>query len=181
MVGTRKAPFRPERVSFPRRHMVVDGRIDGESEVLALIDQRREHQVGEGEDGSALADSAGVEVCRGHFQFGDGRTGGDFNETGSDARRETVACVEVILQSHKQLIFPKLIVFGHIAKYAHFWESVLPPALPGFRIMKMTAATQMAMPIAIRKVKGSPNSSVPMRMAVKGSNTPRTAVLVGPM
>ena len=97
MVGTRKAPFRSERVSFPRRNVVVDGRIDGESEILALIDQRREHQVGEGEDGSALADTTCIEVRRGHFQFGDGRAGGDFHEPGSAACRETVACVEVIL------------------------------------------------------------------------------------
>ena len=47
--------------------------------------------------------------------------------------------------------------------------------------MKMTAATQMAMPTAIRAVKGSPNRSVPIRMAVSGSKTPRTAVLVGPI
>ncbi len=52
---------------------------------------------------------------------------------------------------------------------------------PGFRIMKMTAATQMAIPTAIRAVSASPNSTVPIRMAVSGSNTPRTAVFVGPI
>ena len=107
MVGTRKAPFRSERVSFPRRNVVVDGRIDGESEIFALIDQRSEHQISQGEDGATLAYAAGIKVGRCHFQFSDGRTGGDFHEPGSAARSETVACVEVILQSHKRNIFPK--------------------------------------------------------------------------
>ena len=38
--------------------------------------------------------------------------------------------------------------------------------LPGLRIMKTTAATQMAMPRAIFQVRGSPKSAVPIKMAV---------------
>lgn len=52
---------------------------------------------------------------------------------------------------------------------------------PGFRIINTTAATQMAMPNAILSVMDSPNRSVPIRMAVSGSKTPRTDVFVGPM
>jgi len=51
----------------------------------------------------------------------------------------------------------------------------------GFIIMNTTAATQMAIPIAILTVKASPNRSVPIKIAVSGSNTPRTAVFVGPI
>ena len=97
MMGAGQMPFRSERVSFPRRNVVVDGRIDGESEIFALIDQRSEHQISQGEDGATLAYTAGIKVGRCHFQFSDGRTGGDFHEPGSAARSETVACVEVIL------------------------------------------------------------------------------------
>ena len=52
---------------------------------------------------------------------------------------------------------------------------------PGFTIMKTTAAMQMAMPRAIFVVRGSLKKRVPMRMAVRGSKTPRMAVFVGPM
>ena len=47
--------------------------------------------------------------------------------------------------------------------------------------MNTTAATQTRMPAAIFRLIGSPNITVPIRMAVSGSNTPRTEVLVGPM
>ena len=47
--------------------------------------------------------------------------------------------------------------------------------------MKRTAARQRVMPMTMRGVMGSRKSSVPMRMAVMGSNTPRMAVRVGPM
>ena len=47
--------------------------------------------------------------------------------------------------------------------------------------MKITAPTQMAIPTAIFKVKGSPNRAVPIRIAVSGSKTPRIEVFVGPM
>jgi hypothetical protein len=47
--------------------------------------------------------------------------------------------------------------------------------------MNTTAATQMAISIAILTVKASPNRSVPIKIAVSGSNTPRTAVFVGPI
>ncbi len=97
MMGAGQMPFRPERVSFPRRYMVVYGRIDGESEIFALIDQRSEHQVSQGEDGATLANTAGIKVGRCHLQYSDGRTGGDIHEPGSAARSETVACIEVIL------------------------------------------------------------------------------------
>ena len=52
---------------------------------------------------------------------------------------------------------------------------------PGFRIMKTTAAMQMAIATDILGVKGSPYISVPIRMAVRGSKTPSTAVFVGPI
>ena len=42
--------------------------------------------------------------------------------------------------------------------------------------MKTTAPTHMATPTAIFGVRGSPNSTVPMSMAVRGSNTPRIDV-----
>ena len=47
--------------------------------------------------------------------------------------------------------------------------------------MKTTAAMQMAMPRAIFVVRGSLKKRVPMRMAVRGSKTPRMAVSVGPI
>ena len=47
--------------------------------------------------------------------------------------------------------------------------------------MKRTAARQRVMPMTMRGVMGSRKSSVPMSMAVMGSNTPRIAVRVGPM
>ena len=47
--------------------------------------------------------------------------------------------------------------------------------------MKRTAARQRVMPMTMRVVMGSRKSSVPIRMAVTGSNTPRIAVRVGPM
>ena len=50
---------------------------------------------------------------------------------------------------------------------------------PGFTTIKTIAATQMAIPTAILAVKTSPNISVPIKIAVSGSNTPRTAVFVG--
>ena len=59
---TGDAPFCPERVPLLCRYMIVDGRIDCESDVFALIHQCGKHQVSEGEDRSALADAARVEV-----------------------------------------------------------------------------------------------------------------------
>lgn len=47
--------------------------------------------------------------------------------------------------------------------------------------MNSTAAMQMAMPIRILGVIGSANISVPTSMPVSGSNTPKTAVFVGPI
>ena len=44
-----------------------------------------------------------------------------------------------------------------------------------------TAAMQMAMPIKILVVIGSANIRVPTKMPVSGSNTPKTAVYVGPI
>ncbi len=57
----------------------------------------------------------------------------------------------------------------------------LPGLLPGLQDHEDDTATQMAIPTAIRAVSVSPNSTVPIRMAVSGSNTPRTAVFVGPI
>ena len=48
-------------------------------------------------------------------------------------------------------------------------------------IMNVTAAMEMPMPIIMLAVSGSPNISVPTRMAVMGSNTPSTDALVAPM
>ena len=64
---------------------------------------------------------------------------------------------------------------GEARKHYYFLEE------PGFRIMKTTAATQMTIPTTILPVKASPYTSVPIRMAVSGSNTRSTAVLVGPI
>ena len=55
------------------------------------------------------------------------------------------------------------------------------PYFPGFTIINTTAATQTAIPVAILAVSVSPNISVPIMIAVSGSNTPRTAVFVGPI
>ena len=51
----------------------------------------------------------------------------------------------------------------------------------GLRIMKTTAPIQTATPIPILTVKGSPNRSVPIIIAVRGSNTPSMEVFVGPI
>ena len=53
--------------------------------------------------------------------------------------------------------------------------------LPGLRIMKTTAPTQTAIPIPIFSVIGSPKRSVPIKIAVNGSKTPRMEVFVGPI
>ena len=52
---------------------------------------------------------------------------------------------------------------------------------PGLRIMKTTAPTQREMPIPILSVRGYLNRRVPIRMAVRGSTTPRMEVFVGPI
>ena len=48
-------------------------------------------------------------------------------------------------------------------------------------IMNVTATIAMTIPITILAVSGSPNMSVPTRIAVIGSNTPRTDAFVAPM
>ena len=94
------APFGPERVPLPCRYMIVDGRIDCESDVFALIHQRGEHQVGESEDSTALADAARVEVFCCHIQNRSGSTRGNVDEPDSAAGCETVTCVEEIFECH---------------------------------------------------------------------------------
>ena len=47
--------------------------------------------------------------------------------------------------------------------------------------MNNTAATQMAAPMNMFVVMSSLYTTVPMNIAVRGSNTPRTDVLVAPM
>ena len=47
--------------------------------------------------------------------------------------------------------------------------------------MNVTAAVAIAIPTTIFGVRASPNTSVPTRMAVIGSNTPRTDALVAPI
>ena len=47
--------------------------------------------------------------------------------------------------------------------------------------MNVTAAMEMPMPSTMLAVSGSPNISVPTRVAVMGSNTPSTDALVAPM
>lgn len=59
-----KPPFCPERILFPGGHVIVDGGIDSESKVLALIHNSCKHKVSQPEDRSALTDIAGVEMCR---------------------------------------------------------------------------------------------------------------------
>ena len=48
-------------------------------------------------------------------------------------------------------------------------------------IMKVTATMEISMPMMMFEVSASPKTNVPMRMAVIGSNTPRTDALVAPM
>lgn len=48
-------------------------------------------------------------------------------------------------------------------------------------IINVTAAMAMQIPIIIFVVKGSPNTSVPMRIAVMGSKTPSTDAFVAPI
>ena len=76
------------------------------------------------------------------------------------------------------------------SKYKHFSREGKPNGrqtkitqvfFPGFRIMNTTAATQIMIPTVIFIERGSLNSTVPIRMAVKGSKTPRTEVFVGPI
>ena len=93
MVVAGKASFCPERIPLPGGDMVVDGRIDGESEVFTLIHQRREHKVREREDRSALTDTTGIEMGRCHFHDGNGGSWGDLDEPRPAPGRETVACV----------------------------------------------------------------------------------------
>lgn len=52
---------------------------------------------------------------------------------------------------------------------------------PGFSVIKITDAMQMAMPQAIFPVKGPEKTRVPTSIAVMGSNTPSTEAFVGPM
>lgn len=48
-------------------------------------------------------------------------------------------------------------------------------------IINITAAIEMKMPTMIFVVNASPKTNVPMRIAVIGSNTPRTDALVAPI
>ena len=48
-------------------------------------------------------------------------------------------------------------------------------------IMNITAMTAMDMPMTMFEVSASPNTRVPTRIAVIGSNTPSTEVFVAPM
>ena len=48
-------------------------------------------------------------------------------------------------------------------------------------IMNVTAAIAMRMPVTIGAVSASPKTTVPTRIAVMGSNTPRTEAFVAPM
>ncbi len=94
------AAFGAEDISFAGGYVVVDGGVDGEREELALIHERGEHEVGEREDGSALADAAGVEVSGAHFHLGPGGAGADFDELRTAGGGEAVACVKVVFESH---------------------------------------------------------------------------------
>ncbi len=47
--------------------------------------------------------------------------------------------------------------------------------------MKVTAITEIKMPMMMFDVSASPKTSVPTRMAVIGSNTPMTDAFVAPM
>ena len=47
--------------------------------------------------------------------------------------------------------------------------------------MNTTAQMQMRAPATMLEVSGSPNTAVPMNIAVSGSNTPSTEVLVAPI
>lgn len=66
--------------------------------------------------------------------------------------------------------------FGSSASATHSFD---PP--DGLTIINTTAPMQTAMPRAIFQVIVSPNIRVPIRIAVRGSKTPRMEVLVGPM
>ena len=94
------AARRCERVPLTGRYMVVDGRIDGEGDVLALVHHGGEHEVREGEDRAPLAYTARVEVFRSHFQNGRGRARRDGREPRAAPRGETVPFVEKILKRH---------------------------------------------------------------------------------
>ena len=47
--------------------------------------------------------------------------------------------------------------------------------------MKVTATVAITMPMMMLSVRASPKTKVPTRMAVIGSNTPKTDALVAPM
>ena len=100
VMGADEAAFGDEDVPFAGGDVVVDGGVDGESEILALVHESGEDEVGQGEDGPALADASGVEVGGGHGHFGPGRAGGYFSEARSVVRGEAVACVQVFLECH---------------------------------------------------------------------------------
>ena len=66
-------------------------------------------------------------------------------------------------------------------KKKHFYDRIGFYAFRSLTTMNSTAAIQMAMPTRILAVIGSANISVPTSMPVRGSNTPKTAVFVGPI
>ena len=47
--------------------------------------------------------------------------------------------------------------------------------------MKVTATIDIRIPITMLEVRASPNTNVPTRIAVIGSNTPNTDAFVAPM
>mgnify|MGYP003533000877 CR=1 FL=1 len=48
-------------------------------------------------------------------------------------------------------------------------------------IIKVTATTEIKMPVMMLEVRASPNTKVPTRIAVIGSKTPNTEALVAPI
>ena len=48
-------------------------------------------------------------------------------------------------------------------------------------IIKVTAATEIRIPVMMFEVRASPNTKVPTRIAVIGSKTPNTEALVAPI
>ena len=100
MMAADDAAFGAEDISFAGGYVVVDGGVDAEREELALIHERGEHEVGESEDGSALADAAGVEVSGAYFHLGPGGAGADFDELRSACGGEAVAGVQIVLEGH---------------------------------------------------------------------------------
>ena len=48
-------------------------------------------------------------------------------------------------------------------------------------IIKVTATTEIRIPVMMLEVRASPNTKVPTRIAVIGSKTPKTEALVAPI